>query len=236
MVRERWREARPQDVRQLADEIRGWQATLTRFKSVGHFKPWQEDVNPLAESQAFRVKLAPPRAPEDVVISLVSRDAGDGNEHDHVAWQQPRLESPGRPPLMLRDLQSALRNLQAKRETLKDAARYLAAADAARSQGKLDPGQLARDRGLDPQMLAAWLDYLGIVGSADRRSIETHFKDRLESGGGYAFVKGWGSPETPSIVANSSDREVRIPGSSSRGAWPSILRRPGTSPSAGGAR
>ena len=32
---------------------------LTRFKSVGHFKPWQEDVNPLAESQTFRVKLCP---------------------------------------------------------------------------------------------------------------------------------------------------------------------------------
>ena len=213
VVRRRWREARPQDVRQLADEIRGWQATLTRFKSVGHFKPWQEDVNPLAESQAFRVKLSPAPGAEDVVISLVSRDAGDGSEHDHVVWQQPRLESPGRPPLMLRDLQSALRNLQAKRETLKDAARYLAAADEARShQGKLDPGQLGRDRGLDSQMLAAWLDYLGIVGPDTPVKVETHFKERLQSNGGYPFVKGWGSPQTPSIVANSSDREVRIPG------------------------
>ncbi len=34
----------------------------------------------------------------------------------------------------------------------------------------------------------------------------------METGGGYAFVKGWGTPATPSVVANSSDQEVRIPG------------------------
>ena len=118
----------------------------------------------------------------------------------------------GRPPLLLATCARPCAG-SAERETLKDAARYLAAADEARDlQGKLDPGQLARKHGLDPQMLAAWLDYLGIVGPDAPVKVETLFTERLESGGGYPFVKGWGSPQTPSLVANSSDREVRIPG------------------------
>ena len=60
-------------------------------------------------------------------------------------------------------------------------------------------------------MLAAWCDYLGIAGEGTL-AIDGLFTDRMESGGGYAFVKGWGTPATPSVVANSSDREVRIPG------------------------
>ena len=35
---------------------------------------------------------------------------------------------------------------------------------------------------------------------------------RSRQAAGYDFVKGWGSRETPSLVANSSDQHVRIPG------------------------
>src|SRR5262249_28307469 len=78
-------------------------------------------------------------------------------------------------------------------------------------QGKLDPGRLARERGLDSQMLSAWLDYLGVVGPDSPLKVETLFTERIEHSGGYPFIKGWGSPQTPSLVAHSSDREVRTP-------------------------
>ena len=69
-----------------------------------------------------------------------------------------------------------------------------------------------RSANLDPDLLAAWFDTLGIAGSGRPPVIDSLFTNRMERGGGFEFIKSWGSPETPSIAANSSDREVRIPG------------------------
>ena len=38
------------------------------------------------------------------------------------------------------------------------------------------------------------------------------FTNRITSSGGYDFVQGWGTADTPTLVANSSDQQVRIPG------------------------
>ena len=213
-VRDLWRSARLEDVPTLAAEIRQWQGALTRFRSVGHFKPWQETANPLEESQVFRIKLVPAPGVSEVVLRLVTGDAGDGSTGNLVQWKEPRLESPGRPLLLLRDLRGAVGLLEAKREIVKrDAARYLAVADEVRTGHAVgDPPTLAKDRGLDPELLAAWFDVLGIAGSGRAAIVDSLFTNRMERGGGYEFVKSWGSPETPSVVANSSGREVRIPG------------------------
>jgi hypothetical protein len=40
----------------------------------------------------------------------------------------------------------------------------------------------------------------------------TYLTNKLEKSGDYDFVRGWGVPETPSLVTNSSDHDVRIPG------------------------
>lgn len=212
-LRVHWKSARSGDVPRLAAEIRRWQTALSSFRSVGHFKPWLETVNPIEESHTFRLKIAPAASASEVLVSLVTRDAGDGRAGDLVEWKQPRLEAPGRPPLLLRDLRVGLQVLMAKRRTLKDAGRYLAAADSARDgQAGVDCAVLAKDHKLDSPMLAACLDLLGIAGSDTKATIESLFTERMESSGGHDFLKGWGSPGTPSVIANSSDREVRIPG------------------------
>ena len=36
---------------------------------------------------------------------MVAGDAGDGNEHDFAVWERPRLVAPGRPDLLLKDVQ-----------------------------------------------------------------------------------------------------------------------------------
>ena len=78
-------------------------------------------------------------------------------------------------------------------------------------QGR-SPASWPRSHDLDPETAGGLVRYLGIAGSGRPAVIDSLFTNRMERGGGYEFVKSWGSPETPSIVANSSDREVRIPG------------------------
>ena len=59
-------------------------------------------------------------------------------------------------------------------------------------------------------MLKAWLNYLG-VGTGGEFKLD-HFTHPIHQAGAYDFVKGWGSPDLPSMMANSSGQHVRIPG------------------------
>ncbi len=59
--------------------------------------------------------------------------------------------------------------------------------------------------------LLAWLDYLGI-GTAGPTKIDGHFTSKINGVANYDFIKGWGTSETPLLIANSSDQHVRVPG------------------------
>ncbi len=218
-LRARWRSAKPEDAAALAEYVAAWQKGLWRFTTVGHIgkvggpKRWMEPVDPLLAKQEIRFKIPPAGDAREITLALIASDAGDGNEHDFVIWQQPRLVAPGRPDLMLRDVRPVSQELMARRERiLADTAKYLsAAAEASGSEGKADPAKLAAKHGVDADALRAWLDYLGI-GSGGATKIDGHFTTKLTSASGYDFIKGWGSHATPLLVANSSDRHVRIPG------------------------
>jgi hypothetical protein len=109
-ARRYWRAAEPADVPALVGSIVAWQESLWKFGTVGHIgkvggpKRWLEAVNPLVAKQEVRFKLPKSKNGSDISLALVADDAGDGNEHDFVIWQQPRLVAPGRPDLLLRDV------------------------------------------------------------------------------------------------------------------------------------
>ncbi len=210
-VRARWRGAKPGDVPALVEEIGRWQKALTRFQSVGHMKPWMVDVTPLTSRQEARLAVPGATGGDEVTLYLAAGSAGDGPANDLVVWQRPRLVIPGRPDLPLRDVRDFTLGIMACRdERFASAARCLTAvAEAAGKSGSPDVDGLARRHGVDADALASWLGYLGI-GPAEAKL--NHFTDKLPRSGGYDFIKGWGKPETPSLVANSSDRHVRIPG------------------------
>ncbi|MEX2561275.1 MAG: hypothetical protein WD403_15235, partial [Pirellulales bacterium] len=176
-------------------------------------KSWQEPVDPVVERQEIRYKIPATADDQDVTLYLVAGDAGDGGQGDVVVWQQPRLAAPGRPDLLLRDLREVTRELTARRELVfASAANCLsAAAEAAAAQGKSDVPRLALEHGVEAAILRAWLDYLGI-GAEGEVNLQGHFTSKLESAAGYGFVQGWGSHDTPLLLANSSDQHVRIPG------------------------
>jgi hypothetical protein len=211
-VRLRWRNARPGDVAALAAAIGQWQAVLTKFQKVGHLKSWMVPAVPLTPRQEVRLKVPAAGAGKETILYLAAGDAGDGADQDFVVWRRPRLVIPGRPDLPLRDVRAFTSEILALRE------RYFAAAakclaTAAEVSGRQEPfsvAELARQHETDADALAAWLECLGF-GTTERPKLD-YLTNKMATAGGYDFVKGWGTSATPLLVANSSDRHVRIPG------------------------
>lgn len=218
LLRARWRTAKPGDAAELATIVFAWQRPLWKFNSVGHIgkvggpKAWLEPFSPLKTEQETRLKL-PATATGQVTLYLVAGDAGDGAEHDFAVWKEPRLVAPGRAPLPLRDLRANVRQLTATREKLVAAAANAlqAAAEVLASEKQPDLAEAARKHQVDPEVLGAWLSYLGIATDGSVK-IDSYFTNTMQKSSGYDFINGWGSPDTPLLVANSSDQHVRIPG------------------------
>jgi hypothetical protein len=218
-IRARWRTAKPENAAELVAYITAWQNDLWRFGTVGHIgkvggpKSWMEPVSPMTTRQEVRFKIPAVPDGDDVTLALVVTDAGDGNDHDFVIWEKPRLVTPGRPDLLLRDVREVTRELAARRgQIFARAGAYLNAADeAARAQGMADIPALSKKHGVETEALRAWLDYLGIGGGGPIK-IEGHFTSKIGKASGYEFINGWGTDATPLLVANSSDQHVRIPG------------------------
>ena len=218
-LRARWKTAKPDDAAALAAEIAAWQKGLFRFTTVGHIGKvggptrWLEPVSPLVDRQELRFKIPTSPDRKAVTISLAATDAGDGRDHDFVIWQQPRLVAPGRPDLLLRDVRDVTRDLIDRRKQMfANTAKYLRAAeDASAAHGQADAAELAKRHGVDAVGLRAWLEHLGI-GAGDAVELTGHFTEKLASAAGYNFIAGWGSHQTPLLLANSSDQHVRVPG------------------------
>ena len=218
-LRSRWRASKPTDAAAITAVIARWQQSLWRFTSIGHIgkvggpKAWMEPVSPVTSRSEIRTKLPASTDGEQVTVYLTATDAGDGSDHDFVVWQQPRLVAAGRPDVLLKDVRAVTRELFERRDqTFASTVKCLnAAAEASAVQGKSELTELAKRHGVDKDVLAAWLDYLG-VGTGGPVRIENHFTSKITNSSGYAFINGWGSGETPLMVANSSDQHVRIPG------------------------
>jgi len=218
-LRARWKAATPKDATELAADVARWQQSLWRFASVGHIgkvggpKSWAEPISPLTSRQEFRVPLPASADGKDVVLYMSASDAGDGNEKDFVVWERPRLVAPGRPDLLLRDARGAITELTKHRQQVfSTAAKCLAAvAEAGASKTEVDAQALAVKHGVDALTLASWMDYLG-VGAIGPARIGPPLKAQTKNISGYDFIQGWSGDDALSVVGNSSDRLVRIPG------------------------
>jgi hypothetical protein len=218
-LRARWRMAKPEHAALLANEITQWQQALWRFSSVGHIgkvggpKSWIEPVNPLTDRQEIKLKLPDSQAQKEIVLYLTAGDAGDGHAHDFVVWERPRLVAAGRPDLLLRDVRAVTQALSVRRERIfaSTAKCLAAAADASTASGPVDIPLLAKRHGVDAESLVAWFDYLGIA-SGGQVQLGTPISRTMEGIANYDFIKGWVGDDALSVLANSSDQHVRIPG------------------------
>lgn len=217
-LRARWRAATPADAASLAADISQWQNVLWKFSAVGFIgkadgpTAWMEPLTPLSSKEEVRLKLAAPTSGNEVVVYLAAGEAGDGNANDFAIWQQPRLVFPGQPDLLLRDVPDFVRQTMDRREKiLATTAQCLsAAAEVSNRSSAPDVADLSRRHGVEPAVLTAWLNYLGL-------GPVVPFKMDLLGGqllklDGHDSVNGWGSGETPSLIANSSDQSLNLYG------------------------
>ena len=215
-------------------DIEPWQKALWRFSNVGHLgkvggpKSWLEPVTPLAIQHELRMKLQPPPNGSDLTLFFSTSDAGDGDAGDGDAgdgdagngdindvalWDNARLITPGRGELPLRDVRSVLQQMERHRAAvLESAVRCLAAAHEAEiAIESPDPSALAQKHNVDDKVLAGWLTYLGIA-SAGESKLEPLITKKAESVANYNFIRGWVGDNALSVLANSSDAAVNIPG------------------------
>ncbi|RIK84587.1 MAG: hypothetical protein DCC68_01120 [Planctomycetota bacterium] len=224
-IRTKWRTAKAEDVPAIVTDIGRWQGALWKFSSVGHIgkvggpKAWMEPVDPVLARQEVRLKLAPAAdASGDAVFYLSATPvfAGDGNAAGGkatVVWQQPRLVAPGKGDIPLADLRAVSEAWTARRGRMfASTAKSLAAAAEVRDASKpANVEELAKRHGVDADSLAAWLEFLGLESTGEAK-IDSHLTKATRGGGGYDFISSWAAGDLPSVVANSSDRHVRIPG------------------------
>lgn len=188
------------DKQLTAADIEPWQQVLWRFTTVGHIGKangpgaWQEPVAPLAARQDLRVRLSDG---QDQTLYLVTSDAGDGHEGDDVMWENPRLISKGRPDIPAARIPELVRYLEAQRAKFID-----------ETETCLNAIAEGHDQA-DSECLAAWRDYLGYGVMA---KLEPLLSGRLERTPDYSFIRGWTGDNALSVIANSSDATVRVPG------------------------
>ena len=201
------------------DDIEPWQKSLWKLNSIGHLgkvggpKSWMEPVSPLTASHEMLLKLNPPADGSDLTLYLSAGDAGDGNDQDFAIWDNARLVVPGRPDLRLRDLPSTLQHLSKRRvEVIDSTMKCLAAAhEADMSLEKTDPAKLALKHGVQADILTDWLNYLGLR-SAGEAKLGPMLTKKMLNTPSYNFIKGWTGDAALSVLANSSDETVKIPG------------------------
>lgn len=218
-LRERWRKTKSNDPSKLVSEIDQAQKKLWKFNSIGHIgreggpPRWMEAVGVrtlVATRQEFKWKLPAGADGRDVVFYLATGDAGDGNVGDYVVWKNLRLEGGGRSPLPLRDVAGVQERIDQQRlKMLGHTANYLAAAAAV--DDKSDVAKVAAAHNVDAETLKVWLNYLATWRSTAVK-VEGHLIKKSNSRKG---ITGWAArtaDSLPTVVANASGKDERIPG------------------------
>ena len=219
-LRERWRNTESDDPSKLVSEIDQAQKKMWKFNSIGHIgreggpPQWMEAVGVrtlVATRQDFKWKLPTAAEGKDVVFYLATGDAGDGNNGDYVVWKNLRLEGGGRPSFPLRDVAGLQQRIDQRRHRmLGHTANYLAAASAVNESD--DVAKVAAAQSVDAETLKVWLDYLAI-GRSSAVKVDGHLTKKTKFT--LKAISGWAAEANdslPSVIANSSDKDVRIPG------------------------
>ena len=218
-LRKRWKSTKSNDSSELVSYIEEEQKRFWKFNTIGHIDsegrtpPWMEMVgvkNLVTTRYDVKWKLPDVAGEDDVVFYLIINDADDGNENDYVVWKNLRLEGGGHTPMKLWELEALQGRIDKQRlKMLGFTARYLEAAIAVKTES--DITKLSSAYNIDAETLKIWLAYLAI-GRASAVKVEGHLNKRVNNRDGINGFAADSPDSLPSIIANSSDKDERIPG------------------------
>ncbi len=213
----------------LVAEVEAWQRVLWKFNKVGQIgrhlgredgpASWMEAVSPLVSRQEFRVPMPSADAEGMITLHVAATTAGDGPADDVVVFEQPRLVAPGRGDLPLAAVEDLADAVGAWRRMLAEQTVACLSAAAEVLERSRDAGgddvpsleQLAAVHEVDPRLLQGWLHALGIEAQGEVNLGEP-IQGRAEGVEAWPFITGWTGADALSVLANSSDQEVQIPG------------------------
>lgn len=215
-VRRRMASATPENAASIVDVIKAWQGRLWKFNTVGHLGlviPWQQAVSPIESTQHLQFPVTTQDVKTASVFLAASTVIADGDSF--VVWKNARIErNSGLTPIMLRDIKAVSAVWpDFKHSLLSKFTTYLAVIKELRSRDQAtDTAVLAAKHSIDPVILQSLLNWLGIGSSTEPEIAEYLNLPLVRSGS--EFVNGWGlqGADALSIVANSSDNQVQIPG------------------------
>ena len=218
-LREKWNATESGDPSKLVAQIDQEQKKLWKFNTIGHIDSggspprWMEAVGVQSlVTTRHDIKWSLPVGSDgnDVVFYLITDDANDGNKDDYVVWKNLRLEGGGRPPIKLWELAALQRLIDEQRlKMLGLTVRYLDAASAVKTDS--DIAKVSSAHNIDAETLKVWLDYLAI-GRGSGVKVDGHLKKRFNIRDGIQGLSADKPDSLPSVVANSSDKDERIPG------------------------
>ncbi|MCE9532779.1 MAG: DUF1587 domain-containing protein, partial [Planctomycetes bacterium] len=230
LIRARWREAAEKDVPALLAEITTWQTTLWKSAVIGSYRygnnARQVANDPVAaDTQPLKIAVKPAPGQNEVVLYLSARDASP-DANGMVIWQRPRFEGVGK-SLLLRDYAQFGPAYEIDVSTVfTDTSKYLTAALEAANDRKQTIADVARTHGLEPAILARWIEVLAIelpkTGAADPKNFEKSvpavtlelLDEKSVKSGQKPAINGWHRKgiDLPLLVTNSSDAVETIPG------------------------
>lgn len=233
-IRTLWRRASEKDVAALAAEVAAWQAALWKTVKIGNYvqASWtgqsgyiesltrQVAVDPpVSQSAVLRVAVKPSSGQSQVRIFLAAQDISSSGS---VVWGRPRFESPGKPPLLLRDYADYGPAFERDYSSaFVRTAKYLAAVADATNDPKAPFDELAQRRGLDPAYLKQWAKLLALEARKTPSATPlrpliplTLLEEKTAPNKQHPPILGWKKKGTdlPVVVANSSDKTLQIPG------------------------
>ena len=218
-LRKKWKATESGDPSELVTEIDQAQKKLWKFNTIGHIDSggspprWMETVG-VQDLVTTRhdIKWSLPVGSDggDVVFYLITDDANDGNNNDYVVWKNLRLEGGGRPEMPLWELEGLQRLIDEQRlKMLGRTTSYLDAASAVKTDS--DIAKVSSAHNVDEETLKVWIDYLAI-GRASGVKVDGHLKKKVNIRDGITGLSADTPDSLPSVFANSSDKDERIPG------------------------
>ncbi len=183
-IRAHWRSASERDGGAITAEIEGWQNHLWSIVPIGSYRYGNvvrdvPNTSALAETQTVRLAMNPESGQDVVTLYLSAHEILPGGKGGSVVWSRPRFEGTDKPVLLLSDYPKFGPGFEINHAMLfADVAKYLAGAAQAAGDKNHTADEIAKNNGLNAEMLKRWVTILNIE-RPDQKASELAFVPRM---------------------------------------------------------